>query len=133
MPVLFGALGHAYLGDRENRSLPSSATSHKLSECLGLSEYEAKVYVSLIERGAAKARTLSTMSGVPRTKVYSVLKKLVDIGLVVEIPEEPRRFAPLPPKTAFEPYIRSCQGMVDNLLSVVSFLEGTLEKAEEKE
>jgi hypothetical protein len=82
-------------------------------ECLGLSEYEAKLYVSL-PGGTANAGTLSISSSVPRTKVYSILKKLTDIGLVVEIPEEPRRFAPTPPRNAFEPYLHLCQNMFDS-------------------
>jgi len=99
---------------------------------VGLSEYEAKVYVSLVKIGTAKARTLSMISGVPRTKVYSVLKKLIDSGLVIEIPEEPRRFAPTPPKTAFGSYLRSYQNMVENLLSIVSSLEEVFKKAKNK-
>ncbi|RLI44360.1 hypothetical protein DRO64_04115 [Candidatus Bathyarchaeota archaeon] len=44
----------------------------RLSEYLGLSEYEAILYVPLIEIGQATARKLSVFSGVPRTKVYTI-------------------------------------------------------------
>jgi sugar-specific transcriptional regulator TrmB len=101
----------------------------KLCEYLGLSEYEAKVYVSLIEAGVAKARTLSLMSGVPRTKVYGILRKLIDTGLIVEMPEEPKKFAPNPPKTAFESYLHSYQNNAKNFLSVITFLDETFRKA----
>jgi len=73
-------------GNQVKSSLIINATWQKLCEYLGLSEYEAKIYVSLVEAGQAKARTLSVLSGVPRTKVYSVLKKLIDLGLVTEVP-----------------------------------------------
>ncbi|MCW4020477.1 MAG: hypothetical protein NWF14_04525 [Candidatus Bathyarchaeota archaeon] len=106
-----------------------NSTWRRLCEYLGLSEYEAKVYVSLIEVGNAKARTLSMMSGVPRTKVYGALKKLIDMDLVVVMPEEPRKFVPTPPKTALKSYLRSYQSTVENLVSVISSLEEAFRKA----
>jgi len=120
-------------GTREIAQTRLNNTWQRLCEYLGLSEYEAKVYVSLIEAGHANARTLSTISGVPRTKVYSVLKKLIDINLVIEIPEEPRRFSPTPPETALKSYLKSYQSMVENLVSVVSSLEETFKKAKNEE
>jgi len=111
-----------------NDRLLSDHTWQKLCECLGLSEYEAKLYVSLLGEGSANARTLSMTSGVPRTKVYSVLKKLIDIGLVFEIPEEPRKFTPTPRRTALKSYLHSYQNMVDNLLSVTASLEEILKR-----
>lgn len=104
-------------------SLSSDLAWKRLCEYAGLSEYEAKVYVSLVEAGAAKARKLSAMCGVPRTKVYGVLKKLSDMGLIVEIPEDPKKFCPKPPKDAFESYLRTYQSKAKNLLFVVSSLE----------
>jgi len=106
-----------------------SSMRQRLCECLGLSEYEAKVYIALISAGVANARVLSVMSGVPRTKVYSVLKKLIEMGLIIEVPEEPKKFAATAPKTAFESYLRSYREIVENLLSVVSSLEETFKKA----
>jgi len=64
---------------------------HRLCECLGLSENEAKVYIALISAGVANARTLSVMSDVPRTNVYSALNRLAETGLITEIPEEPKK------------------------------------------
>lgn len=58
----------------------------KIVEYTGLSEYESKVYLSLLSLGNAGARKLSLHCDVPRTKVYGTLKKLIDYGLVVEIP-----------------------------------------------
>ena len=113
-------------------SLVINATWQKLCEYLGLSEYEAKIYVSLIEAGQAKARTLSVLSGVPRTKVYSVLRKLIDMGLVIEIPGEPKRFSPTPPKDALGPYLQSYQDMVQSLSSLISTLEEAFRRVRER-
>ena len=105
----------------------------KLSEYLGLSEYEAKVYASLIETGQAKARTLSVLSGVPRTKVYSVLKRLIDMRLVSEIPGEPRKFSPTPPNVALKPYLQTYRDTVQNLEGLISALENAFRKARDRE
>jgi len=116
-------------GNQVRSSLIINATWQKLCEYLGLSEYEAKIYVSLVEAGQAKARTLSVMSGVPRTKVYSVLKKLIDLGFVIEIPGEPRRFSPAPPRAALGVYLQSYQDRFQNLSSLVTILEDAFRKA----
>jgi sugar-specific transcriptional regulator TrmB len=70
-------------------------------EYAGLSEYEAKVYLSLIGLGSSRARKLSIDCKVPRTKVYGTLKKLVEYGLVIEIPGVPKCFTPISPLNAF--------------------------------
>jgi len=59
----------------------------------GLSSYEAKIYLALTLDGVSEAGKLSMSSGVPRTKTYTALKKLVQIGLVLEIPGENQRFS----------------------------------------
>lgn len=69
----------------------------KMVEYAGLSEYEAKVYLSLIGLGCSGARKLSISCNVSRTKVYGTLKKLIDYGIVVEIPGVPKFFAPASP------------------------------------
>jgi len=119
-------------GTQVKSRLIVNATWQRLCEYLGLSEYEAKIYVSLVEAGQAKARTLSVMSGVPRTKVYSVLRKLIDMGLVTEIPGEPRRFSPTSPRIALGSYLRSYQDTVQSLSSLISTLEDAFRKARNK-
>ena len=105
----------------------------RLSEFLGLSEYEAKLYVSLIEVGQATARKLSVLSGVPRTKVYPVLKRLIDMGFVTEIPGEPKRFLPVPPNIALKSYLQTYRDITQNLLSLISTLEDALKRARTQE
>jgi len=119
---------------RGTATMPSSSSTsswQKLCEHAGLSEYEAKVYVSLVKKGACKARKLSMMCGVPRTKIYGVLKKLIERGLVIEMPEEPRKFASTSPANAFEAYLQSYEEKARDLYVVVSSLESTYEKMKE--
>ncbi len=102
---------------------------------LGLSEYEARVYVSLVTEGASEGRKLSIRCGVPRTKVYATLKKLMERGLVFELPEVPRKFAPTSPAKAFETYLLHLDGETSNRVTslmvsreVVSLLEQAYKK-----
>lgn len=93
------------MGLSETVKLAGEELFQKVSRYLGLSEYEARVYVSLVMEGLSEARRLSMRCGVPRTKVYATLKKLMETGLVFELPGEPRRFAPAGPAEAFEQYL----------------------------
>jgi len=79
----------------------------KIVDYTGLSEYEAKVYLSLLIQGTSGARKLSLHCEVPRTKVYGTLRKLIDEDLVVEIPGTPKKFSPVDPEEAFKALLRT--------------------------
>lgn len=64
---------------------------------LGLTKYEALVYIALLRVSDATATGIHAISGVPRASVYPVLSQLQDRGLVAISPSSPRRFAALPP------------------------------------
>ena len=121
----------------QSAELAGEELFQKVSRYLGLSEYEAKVYVSLVTEGASEAGRLSMRCGVPRTKVYATLKKLMEGGLVFELPGEPRKFAATSPAEAFERYLlhfkeRASDSVVSLVESheVVSLLEEAYEKTQ---
>jgi sugar-specific transcriptional regulator TrmB/predicted hydrocarbon binding protein len=62
----------------------------------GLTEYEAKVYLTLVLKGVQKASTLADMSDIPRPHVYSVIKLLHEKGLIIIIPEKVTKYQALP-------------------------------------
>jgi len=59
---------------------------------MGLSLHEAQAYVSLLEVGHEKASTLAARAHIPRGKVYGVLNRLHERGLVEVIPESPKQY-----------------------------------------
>jgi sugar-specific transcriptional regulator TrmB len=65
---------------------------------LGLSEYEAKAYVALIRKNPATAYEIGKSSGVPTSKIYEVLKKLIEKD-TVSISEKGRirKYIPIEP------------------------------------
>jgi sugar-specific transcriptional regulator TrmB len=56
---------------------------------IGLTEYQAKVYIATVGLGEASAYAIAEAADVPRSKVYSVLDDLVDeIGFIEKIPAD---------------------------------------------
>ena len=49
---------------------------------LGLSLYEARLYLGLLTRGPQNGNELSRTSGVPSSKVYAMLERLAAAGIV---------------------------------------------------
>ncbi len=52
---------------------------------VGLSLYEARIYLGLLRHGAQNGNELSKSSGVPSSKVYSTVEKLIGLGIVHSI------------------------------------------------
>ncbi len=64
---------------------------------LGFTEYEGKVYLSLLGSHPASAYTVSQSSGVPHSRVYDILRRLTEKGYAQAVGENPRRYSPLSP------------------------------------
>jgi sugar-specific transcriptional regulator TrmB len=69
---------------------------------VGLTEYEAKVYLALLNTHLNTATQVSEKSGVPRTKIYSVLEALKHKGWVRVYSGVPLLFKAVAPRAVFE-------------------------------
>src|SRR5512136_1834770 len=81
----------------------SSENSVRVTECLkslGLTKYEARVYIALLKVASATASEIHEISGVPRASVYTVIDQLLDKGLVSVSQSAPKRFAAFSPEDA---------------------------------
>ncbi|HID71470.1 MAG TPA: TrmB family transcriptional regulator [Thermoplasmata archaeon] len=67
---------------------------------LGLTGYEAKVYLAMVGRNSLTASEIAQFSGVPRQRVYDVLNSLHLKGLCVEVPGKVVRYYASKPKDA---------------------------------
>jgi sugar-specific transcriptional regulator TrmB len=66
---------------------------------LGFSEYECKAYLKLLEEFPLNGYALSKASGIPRSRIYEVLKNLIDKQMVFEQADEKNRvYYPVEPK-----------------------------------
>lgn len=83
---------------------------------LGLSEYEAKVYLSLLKENPSTAYEIGKSSGVPTSKVYEVIKKLVQ-KRIVSVKDEARtkKYVPLGPDEFLDRHKNSVAAIIDSL------------------
>jgi len=68
----------------------------------GLTEYQARVYLALLDMGTATASQIPPLSKVPRTRIYATMQQLHEKGLVQILPETPLRYKAVP----FDAYLR---------------------------
>ena len=74
-----------------------AADPDRLAE-LGLTTYEAKVYLALVRREVSSAADVARLAGIPRQRIYDVLASLVQRGLASERPGKPTRYAAVSPE-----------------------------------
>jgi len=77
--------------------LPGSARVIDCLKSLGLTKYEALVYIALLKVVSATASEIHEISTVPRASVYPVLDQLQEKKLVSVARSTPKRFAALSP------------------------------------
>lgn len=83
---------------------------------LGLTEYEAKVYISLVRDYPANGYQLSKRTGVPRSMVYEALARLNARGAVLKSGDQRATlFQPVPPDLLFERYEREHHQLIEGL------------------
>lgn len=51
---------------------------------LGIDSVEARVYISMLSCGAVTAGNLAKRTGIPRPSMYTILKRLIEKGFVIE-------------------------------------------------
>ncbi|WP_226479274.1 TrmB family transcriptional regulator [Natrinema amylolyticum] len=71
-------------------------------EQLGLTSYEAKVFIALHRLSAGTARDVADIADVPRSQVYSVAESLEDRGLLEVQQSNPIRYRPVSVEEARE-------------------------------
>ncbi|MHA2248721.1 MAG: TrmB family transcriptional regulator [Candidatus Kariarchaeaceae archaeon] len=79
------------------RDIDEDATNLVLYE-LGLSEYETRAYLTILEGGVIVAREISDRSSIPYAKVYQVLENLVLKQFIIGDEGRPRKFRCVDPK-----------------------------------
>ncbi len=84
----------------------------------GLSEYQARVYLALLEFPALNAGTLAKVAQVPRNRLYEVLEDLQTLGLVeIILDEETRKYRAKPLATYLD---RRVQDLNDRIAEIES-------------
>jgi len=79
----------------------SEKTKRALQD-LGLTEYETRAYVALLQRGSMTASEISEMAPVPYSKIYEVLGNLERKGWIESESGRPLKYYPRSPPDALE-------------------------------
>lgn len=98
-------------------------------EEFGLSRYEAQAYVTLVSRGTVSAGDMAYHSGLPRTKIYPVLKKLERKGLAIISGDRPITYTPVAPADAFDPMVQEQIDRMNAMNTLVSNLKSVSDRA----
>jgi len=94
---------------------------------LGLTEYESRLYLSLVKQGPTKASQLSFFGQVPRTKAYGAIKELQHKGLLRIIPGKPELYEASSPNDVLFPLINKINREIKDSEDVVQSLALTFE------
>jgi sugar-specific transcriptional regulator TrmB len=102
---------------------------------LGLSEYEARAYRSLLRTGATTAKELSQTSEVPMGRIYDVLNSLEQHNLVrSQAASRPKKYVAVEPETALDRLLerkrRELREKAEQYENVVDELTDELETAD---
>lgn len=92
---------------------------------IGLTEYEVKIYLTLLEKESMSASELSAASGVPRSKSYEILNNLANKGLCVEIPDSIKKYTAVDPEQA----IANIKHKLDQEMNEKILLLGSIESS----
>ena len=91
-------------------------------EEFGLSKYESMAYITLVSKGTLGASEIAYYSNLPRTKIYTTLKKLERKKLSTISNQKPMIATDTPPSEAFgdilllqEKRLTNMHGILDNL------------------
>lgn len=82
---------------------------------LGFTQYEAQVYVALLQQANVTGYELAKLSGVPASKIYSTLNKLIDREIILVIDGEPKKYVPIPPSEILKRFKENFLQTVDDL------------------
>jgi len=96
---------------------------------VGFAESHARAYLALLKGHPATGYELAARSGVPRSAIYQVLKRLDSLGLVNAVGKKPARYVPLEPARLFELMESRFSSSLDELRSSLSKLESAAAQA----
>ncbi len=86
-----------------------------LLQPLGLTQYEARAFATLVQRGQSTAYQVSKDSGIPRARIYDVLDDLTRQGLVMlsPTPDDTKRYQAVPVAACLDQWRRRWQTRLD--------------------
>jgi sugar-specific transcriptional regulator TrmB len=69
-----------------------------LMQNIGFSQYEARAYITLLQQPHISGYEAAKISGIPASKIYPVLSKLINKDAIIAIDSDPLKYVPNPPQ-----------------------------------
>jgi sugar-specific transcriptional regulator TrmB len=114
--------------------MPVSERTKKALREFGLTEYEVKVYIALVESGPMPASQLSTTATIPYSKIYEILGNLERKGWVETQQGRPSKYFPKPPSAALDSSrVRMESTLKSSQIDALSELQPLYERKEVQE
>lgn len=95
---------------------------------LGLSQYEKQAYLTLLQLGRAKSKKISKESKVSYGRIYEILDKLEERGLITGLPTMPRTFEAIDPKISFRLLLKKKSDEIAELENDVKTIKTPIKK-----
>lgn len=86
---------------------------------LGLTEYDAKIYLTLVARSPLTATDISRESDVPMSKIYGVLDRLENGGWISVVPERPKQYRAIDPGVTIDNASKQAIDRLENSKSLL--------------
>lgn len=118
--------------DEDTDTMEKEEILRTLISC-GLSEYESKVYTSLVFLGTSKAGTISKDSDVPQSKIYEVLEQLMEKQLVQVFNGRPKEFRAVEPEFALKNLLENKTRKIDQLKKKIDDISDFLKPIKKEE
>lgn len=93
-----------------------------LMQNIGFTQYESQVYLALLQQSHISGYELAKISGVPASKIYPVLNKLIGKEMILAIDSDPKKYVPLPPDEILARYKNDYLSTFDRLNEKLSHL-----------
>lgn len=95
----------------------------------GITNNEAKVYITLLQMDASTGYKISKSSGIPRSKIYNILASLEDKGLILKSADETPLYKSLPVNELISKLKNDSKEHIDDIQDALADL-GTVTKQE---
>ncbi|HEX2170205.1 MAG TPA: helix-turn-helix domain-containing protein [Nitrososphaera sp.] len=96
-------------------------------QSLGLTNYESKAYLALLSLGTCDARQLCVQSGVPSSKIYTILEKFELLRLVEVQQSKPVKFKALEPSLGVDRLVKNKEREILSIKDTLPLLETELD------
>jgi HTH-type transcriptional regulator, sugar sensing transcriptional regulator len=96
---------------------------------LGLNNYESRAYIALMSSGVSAAGKLAEKSGIPRAKIYEVLRNLETRGFAVSNNSRPAKFKAVPWEEAINKMHEKAKKDYESTLGQISDIQKELEES----